>query len=77
MADLVLCFSFKKIIGAYIWFLFWQCLVKPSVKEITRPLDLVLHSDIRAVERAEFDHQAGFLFLLNCPSSFNYISQGR
>nr|GMC97224.1 protein TPX2-like [Ipomoea batatas] len=32
-------------------------LVKPPVKERTRPTDLVLHSDIRAVERAEFDHQ--------------------
>ncbi|KAK9116528.1 hypothetical protein Sjap_015475 [Stephania japonica] len=29
---------------------------KPPVKESTRPLDLKLHSDIRAVERAEFDH---------------------
>ncbi|XP_027153498.1 uncharacterized protein LOC113753520 [Coffea eugenioides] len=34
-----------------------ECLVKPPVKDITRSLDLVLHSDIRAVERAEFDHQ--------------------
>ncbi|KAF6135180.1 hypothetical protein GIB67_035251 [Kingdonia uniflora] len=34
-----------------------ECLVKPSVKEITKPIDLKLHSDIRAVERAEFDHQ--------------------
>ncbi|XP_076903221.1 microtubule-destabilizing protein 60-like [Bidens hawaiensis] len=34
-----------------------ECLVKPPVKEITRPIDLVLHSDVRAVERAEFDHQ--------------------
>ncbi|XP_010317113.2 microtubule-destabilizing protein 60-like isoform X2 [Solanum lycopersicum] len=34
-----------------------ECLSKPPVKEITRPVDLVLHSDIRAVERFEFDHQ--------------------
>ncbi|XP_076930751.1 microtubule-destabilizing protein 60-like [Bidens hawaiensis] len=34
-----------------------ECLVKPPVKEVTRPIDLVLHSDVRAVERAEFDHQ--------------------
>ncbi|CAI9758689.1 unnamed protein product [Fraxinus pennsylvanica] len=34
-----------------------ECLMKPSVKDNTRPADLVLHSDIRAVERAEFDHQ--------------------
>ncbi|CAL5376989.1 unnamed protein product [Camellia sinensis] len=34
-----------------------ECLVKPTVKEITRPVDLVLHSDVRAVKRAEFDQQ--------------------
>ncbi|KAK4360719.1 hypothetical protein RND71_019671 [Anisodus tanguticus] len=34
-----------------------ECLPKPPVKESTRPVDLVMHSDIRAVERAEFDHQ--------------------
>nr|XP_043617807.1 reticulocyte-binding protein 2 homolog a [Erigeron canadensis] len=34
-----------------------ECLVKPPVKESTRPVDLVLHSDVRAVERAEFDQQ--------------------
>ncbi|MFS7970924.1 hypothetical protein Hanom_Chr09g00826631 [Helianthus anomalus] len=34
-----------------------ECLVKPPVKESTKPVDLVLHSDVRAVERAEFDHQ--------------------
>ncbi|XP_015158906.1 protein TPX2-like [Solanum tuberosum] len=33
------------------------CLPKPLIKESTRPVDLVLHSDIRAAERAEFDHQ--------------------
>lgn len=33
-----------------------QCLVKPPVKESTTPIDLILHSDVRAVERAEFDH---------------------
>ncbi|KAG4922709.1 hypothetical protein JHK86_051522 [Glycine max] len=34
-----------------------ECLVKPPVKEITRPVDLKLHSDVRALDRAEFDHQ--------------------
>ncbi|PIN06628.1 hypothetical protein CDL12_20818 [Handroanthus impetiginosus] len=34
-----------------------ECLAKPPVKEITKPIDLVLHSDVRAVERSEFDHQ--------------------
>ncbi|KAK6155031.1 hypothetical protein DH2020_009279 [Rehmannia glutinosa] len=34
-----------------------ECLVKPPVKENTRPIDLILHSDVRAVERSEFDHQ--------------------
>ncbi|XP_073018883.1 microtubule-destabilizing protein 60-like [Primulina eburnea] len=34
-----------------------ECLVKPPAKENTRPVNLVLHSDIRAEERAEFDHQ--------------------
>ncbi|KAM0937857.1 hypothetical protein DsansV1_C24g0183631 [Dioscorea sansibarensis] len=33
-----------------------KCLVKPPVKESTEPIDIVLHSDVRAVERAEFDH---------------------
>ncbi|XP_058081564.1 microtubule-destabilizing protein 60-like [Magnolia sinica] len=32
-------------------------LVKPPVKESTKPVDLKLHSDLRAVERAEFDNQ--------------------
>ncbi|KAJ4841154.1 hypothetical protein Tsubulata_016916 [Turnera subulata] len=34
-----------------------ECLIKPPVKESTRPMDLKLHTDIRAVDRAEFDHQ--------------------
>ncbi|XP_047962036.1 uncharacterized protein LOC125206864 [Salvia hispanica] len=34
-----------------------ECLVKPPVKEVTSPVDLVLHSDVRAVDRSEFDHQ--------------------
>ncbi|KAK4417606.1 hypothetical protein Salat_2173300 [Sesamum alatum] len=34
-----------------------ECLVKPPVKESTRPIDLVLHSDMRAVDRSEFDQQ--------------------
>lgn len=33
-----------------------ECLVKPPVKDLTEPIDVVLHSDVRAVERAEFDH---------------------
>ncbi|CAA6657411.1 unnamed protein product [Spirodela intermedia] len=32
-----------------------ECLVKPPVKEITEPVDLILHSDVRAAERAAFD----------------------
>uniref|UniRef100_A0A0E0GIX0 TPX2 C-terminal domain-containing protein n=1 Tax=Oryza nivara TaxID=4536 RepID=A0A0E0GIX0_ORYNI len=32
-----------------------ECLIKPPVKETTEPVDLVLHSDVRAIERAEFD----------------------
>ncbi|KAE8689265.1 hypothetical protein F3Y22_tig00110940pilonHSYRG00241 [Hibiscus syriacus] len=34
-----------------------DCFGQTSVKESTRPVDLRLHSDVRAVERAEFDHQ--------------------
>ncbi|XVE68275.1 hypothetical protein DITRI_Ditri09bG0054500 [Diplodiscus trichospermus] len=34
-----------------------EVLIKPPIKEYTRPIDLRLHSDVRAVERAEFDHQ--------------------
>ncbi|WVZ15781.1 hypothetical protein V8G54_013347 [Vigna mungo] len=34
-----------------------ECLLKPIVKERTRPIDLKLHSDIRAIDRAEFDQQ--------------------
>ncbi|CAI9763266.1 unnamed protein product [Fraxinus pennsylvanica] len=34
-----------------------ECLIKLPVKDITRPVDLLLHSDIRAEERAGFDHQ--------------------
>lgn len=44
-------YSLKLVDHAY------QCLVKPPVKENTRPVDLVLQSDIRAVDRSEFDHQ--------------------
>ncbi|KAJ1298282.1 hypothetical protein BS78_01G441500 [Paspalum vaginatum] len=32
-----------------------ECLIKPAVKERTETVDLVLHSDVRALERAEFD----------------------
>ncbi|XVE83698.1 hypothetical protein DITRI_Ditri16bG0107500 [Diplodiscus trichospermus] len=34
-----------------------EVLIKPPVKEYTRPVDLRLHSDVRAEERAEFDNQ--------------------
>ncbi|RRT57021.1 hypothetical protein BHM03_00045205, partial [Ensete ventricosum] len=30
-------------------------LIKPPIKEPTEPIELTLHSDVRAVERAEFD----------------------
>ncbi|XP_072979848.1 microtubule-destabilizing protein 60 isoform X1 [Typha angustifolia] len=33
-----------------------EILVKPPLKERTEPIDLLLHSDVRAVERAEFDN---------------------
>jgi len=33
-----------------------ECLIKPPVKENTKPLDVKLHTEIRAVDRAEFDH---------------------
>ncbi|XP_074580318.1 microtubule-destabilizing protein 60-like [Curcuma longa] len=32
-----------------------EILLKPPIKESTEPLDIVLHSDVRAVERAGFD----------------------
>jgi hypothetical protein len=32
-------------------------LAKPPVKEITIPVDLKLHTDMRALGRAEFDEQ--------------------
>ncbi|XP_028796635.1 uncharacterized protein LOC114752068 [Neltuma alba] len=32
-------------------------LVKPVIKESTRPVDLKLHTELRAIDRAEFDHQ--------------------
>ncbi|XP_019706012.1 microtubule-destabilizing protein 60 [Elaeis guineensis] len=34
-----------------------ECLLKAPIKEPTEPIDLILHSDVRAVERAEFDLQ--------------------
>ncbi|GMH15699.1 hypothetical protein Nepgr_017540 [Nepenthes gracilis] len=41
-----------------------QCLIKPLVKESTKPIDLKLHTDIRAVERAEFDNQVAEKMIL-------------
>lgn len=35
-----------------------ECLLKPPVKESTKPIDVKLHSDLKAIDRAEFDHQA-------------------
>lgn len=52
-------------------FLASQCLVKQPVKEITRPVDLVLHSDIRALDRSEFDQQV-FPLELNCSNPFHW-----
>ncbi|XP_058727435.1 microtubule-destabilizing protein 60-like [Vicia villosa] len=34
-----------------------ECLIKPPVKESTKPIDVKLHSDMRAIDRAEFDQQ--------------------
>jgi hypothetical protein len=53
------CMYFSDFI-ALLWCLLSQCLIKPPAKESTRPIDLKLHSDMRAVERAEFDHQVLF-----------------
>ncbi|XP_043723542.1 uncharacterized protein LOC122670652 isoform X2 [Telopea speciosissima] len=46
-----------------------ECLVKPPVKESTNPMDLKLHSDLRAVERAGFDHHVS--------EKLNFIEQYR
>ncbi|GKE43530.1 WVD2-like protein 4, partial [Tanacetum coccineum] len=46
-------------------------LVKPPVKESTRPVDLVLHSDVRAVERSEFDQQVYTYFTSNIDPTRN------
>jgi len=35
--------------------------LKPAVKESTKPVDPKLHSDIRAIDRAEFDQQVPLL----------------
>lgn len=45
-------------------FSLFQSLVKPHVKGITTPIDLKLHSDIRAMERAEFDYQVKDLAMI-------------
>jgi hypothetical protein len=37
-------------------------LAKPPVKEITIPVDLKLHTDVRALGRAEFDEQVPIFF---------------
>ncbi|XP_072955821.1 microtubule-destabilizing protein 60-like [Typha angustifolia] len=34
-----------------------ECLLKPPVKEPTESIDFILHTDVRAAERAEFDLQ--------------------
>ncbi|PNY08401.1 TPX2 (targeting protein for Xklp2) family protein [Trifolium pratense] len=34
-----------------------ECLIKPPAKESTKPIDVKLRSDMRAIGRAEFDHQ--------------------
>ncbi|CAJ2665780.1 unnamed protein product [Trifolium pratense] len=34
-----------------------ECLIKPPAKESTKPIDVKLRSDMRAIDRAEFDHQ--------------------
>nr|AQX44124.1 hypothetical protein [Apostasia odorata] len=33
-----------------------ECLIKPPVKDCTEPIDIILHSDVRAIERADFDN---------------------
>ena len=60
----IVCISIKK--SNVLIFSSFQCLVKPTIKERTEPIDLVLHSDIRALERAEFDqHVRLFKFILH------------
>ncbi|GAU29151.1 hypothetical protein TSUD_275700, partial [Trifolium subterraneum] len=34
-----------------------ECLLKPPVKESTKPIGVKLRSDLRAISRAEFDHR--------------------
>ena len=47
-----------------------QLIPKPQVKDITIPLPIKLNSDVRAMERAEFDHCVSLLFEWNSlPSS--------
>ncbi|TVU49574.1 hypothetical protein EJB05_00887, partial [Eragrostis curvula] len=40
--------------------------VKPPTKEPTEPIDVVLHSDLRAVGRAKFDHQVSCTLRCSC-----------
>lgn len=51
-----------------------ECLVKPPVKEPSEPIDILLHSDLRAAERAEFDQyvcEKQYFFLPPSSSSFS------
>ncbi|KAL2898523.1 Protein TPX2 [Bienertia sinuspersici] len=41
-----------------------ECLIKPPIKEITKPVDLKLHSDVRAEDRANFDQQVAEKLML-------------
>lgn len=65
---LVNCNGLLSLISLF-WCHLFQCLLKPTVKESTRPIDLKLHSDIRAMDRAEFDQQVPLSFI----SSFFFI----
>lgn len=47
-----------------------QCLAKPPVKEITIPVDLKLHTDVRALDRAGFDEQVPILSSFSPPCTF-------
>lgn len=47
-----------------------QCLLKPAVKESTKPIDPKLHTDIRAIDRAEFDQQVPLSFISSSVSTW-------
>ncbi|KAI9186931.1 hypothetical protein LWI28_022439 [Acer negundo] len=62
--------------------LLFKCLIKPLVKENTRPIDLKLHNDVWEVELSEFDHKVSLLLTTqnnnnNCDTTFKRILTSR